>query len=128
MKTTLSIPRVALLALALGTASATATFAQSTNTPSTTAPTCSAGKHHHEDSVLTEAEKAQLKTAREAALAANPSLKQQYETLKSEGKSPATKADRKALHAQLRTAELSIDPSLAPIFAKLDAAHKNHSE
>jgi multidrug resistance efflux pump len=123
MKTTLSIPRVALLALALATASVTATFAQTT-----TPPTCSAGGHHHHDSVLTADEQAQLKTAHDAALAANPSLKQQFEALK--GNTSATKADWKALKAQLRAAELAADPTLAPIFAKLEAAHKNwhHSE
>jgi len=132
MKTILSIQRVALLALVLGTASATATFAQSTNTPSTTAPTCPAGGcHHHHDSVLTADERAQLKKAKEAVFAANPSLKQQFETLKSQGKDGATKDQWQSLHQQLRAAELNIDPTLAPIFAKLDAAHQNwhhHSE
>jgi hypothetical protein len=139
MKTMLSVPRVALLALVLGTASATAIFAQTTNTPSTTAPANSSGGfHHHHDSVLSADEKAQLKKAHEAALAANPSLqteeaslKQQFETIKGQGDS-ATKDEKHALHEQahtfhqnLRTAELKIDPTLAPIFAKLDAAHKN---
>jgi hypothetical protein len=123
MKTILSIPRVALLALVLGTAGATATFAQSTpstTTSSTTAPTCSGGWHHHH-SVLTDAEKTELKTARTTALANNPSLQQQFETLK--GNASATKADWKALKAQLHAAELATDPNLAPIFAKLEAAH-----
>jgi hypothetical protein len=122
MKTILSIPRVALLALALGTASVTATFAQSTSsttTSSTAAPTCSGGWHHH--SVLTAAEKAELKTARTTALANNPSLAQQLAALK--GNSSATKADWKALKAQLRAAELAVDPNLATIFAKLKAVH-----
>ena len=139
----LSVQRVALLALALGTASVTATFADDTTT-TTTAPTCTAGGHHHHDSVLTDAEKAQLKTAHDAALAANPSLqteqdnlKQQFETLKGEGKDGATKDQWQALHEQkqafevkLHAAELAIDPTLAPIFAKLEAAHKDrhHSE
>ncbi len=142
MKTMLSVPRVALLALALGTASATATFAQTTNT----APTCPAGGcHHHGDSVLTPDEKAQLKTAREKAFAADPSLqteqenlKTQFEALKGEGKGAATKDQRKALHEQreafatkLHAAEVAADPGVAPIIAKLEAAHKNghhHSE
>ena len=142
MKTILSVHRAALLALALGTASATAAFAQTTNTPPTaTAPADSPGwfHHHHHDSVLTADEKTQLKKAHKAAFAANPSLqteqaslKQQFETLKSEGKDGATKDQWKALHEQsrtfhqnLRAAELSIDPTLAPVFAKLDAARKN---
>jgi hypothetical protein len=135
MKTTLSVPRVVLLALALGTASITATYAQ---TPAT-APTCTAGGRHHHDSVLTADEQAQLKKAHDAALAANPSLqtedntlKQQFETLKGAGKNGANKDQWKTLRAQrhdyevkLHAAELAIDPTLAPIFAKLEAAHKN---
>jgi Spy/CpxP family protein refolding chaperone len=144
MKTLLSVQRVALLALALGTASTTATFAQTTTTPSTTAPTCPAGGKHQHDSVLTADEKAQLKAAREAAFAADPSLKTehdslkaQFETLKGEGKGGATKDQWKALkeqerafHQKLKAAELAIDSTLAPIFAKLEAAHKDrpHSE
>jgi hypothetical protein len=123
MKTILSIPRVVLVTLALGTASATATFAQSTSsttTSSTTAPTCSGCWHHHH-SVLTDAEKTELKTAHTTALANNPSLAQQLEALKVNPN--ATKADWKALHSQLRTAELAVDPNLTPVFDKLKAAH-----
>jgi hypothetical protein len=146
MKTILSIPRVALLALTLGTASATASFAQSTNsTPTPAAPTCPAGGKHQHASILTADEKAQLKAAHDAALAANPSLqtqadslKQQFKTLRGEGKGNVTKDQWQALHAQasafhtqLRTAELAINPSLSSVFAKLDAAprhHWNHAE
>jgi hypothetical protein len=146
MKTILSIQRVALVALALGTASITATFAQTTNAPSTTAPTCSGGgwHHHHQGSVLTDAEKAQLQKARDAAFTANPSLqtqaanlKQQFETLKGEGKGVATqdqwqslKQQERSFHQQLQADELAIDPTLTPIFAKLQAARGNwhHSE
>jgi Spy/CpxP family protein refolding chaperone len=141
MKATLSAQRVALLALALGTASVTATFAQTTNTPSTTPPTCSAGGgHHHQgDSILTADEKAQLKAARQAAFAADPTLKteaaslrQQFENLKSQGKGGATKAQWQALREQrhdfetkLHAAELNADPTVAPILTKLEAAKKN---
>jgi Spy/CpxP family protein refolding chaperone len=142
MNTKLSLTRAAFLALALGTASVTASFAQTSTTPTatTTPPTCSGGgyhRHHHE-SVLTSDEKAQLEKARDAALAANgtlqteqASLKQQFETLKSQS-GGATKDQWQALHqqeadfhAKLRSAELLIDPTLAPIFAKLDAAHQH---
>ena len=124
MKTLLSVHRAALLALALGTAGVTASFADDSTT-STTPPTCSGGCwHHHRHSVLTSAEKAELKTARKTALADNPSLKQQFEALK--GNPNATKADWQALKAQVRAAELAVDPNLAPIFAKLAAAH-HHS-
>jgi hypothetical protein len=140
MNTILSVPRVAFMALALGTATITAGFAQTTNTPSTNAPTCSMGgwHHHHHESVLTAAEKAELKTAKTQALASNgtlqtqeAALKAQFATLKSEGDS-ATKADWQALHQQaetfhknLKAAELLVDPNLAPVFAKLEAAHQN---
>ena len=140
MKTLLSVHRVALLALALGTASTTAIFAQTTTTPSTTAPTCSAGGHHHHDSVLTADERAQLKAARDKAFATDPSLqtdqaslKQQFETLKGEGKGVATQAQWQALHEQkhafevkLHAAEVAADGTVAPIIAKLEAAHHGH--
>ena len=142
MKNTFSLPRVALVALALGTAGVTATFAQTTNAPTTTAPTCSAGGWHHHHgfgNVLTSAEKAELKKDREAVIAANgtfqtteASLKQQRETLKSEGSS-ATPAEWQALHQQkvafhkdVKAAILQIDPNAQAIFTKLEAAHKGH--
>ena len=144
MKPTLSVQRVALLAFALATASITASFAQTTTTPSTTGSTVSTGGKHHHESVLTAAEKAQLNTARKAAYAADPSLKtehdtlkQQSEALKAQGKGVASKDQKKTLHeqkrdfkAKLQAAELKADPTLAPIFAKLKAAHtgKHDSE
>jgi phage gp16-like protein len=143
MKTTLSVPRVALLALALATASVTASFAQSTSsttTTTTTPPTCSAGGKHHHDSVLTADEKAQLKAAKEAAFVADPSLKTEHDSLKSqfaalkaEGKGVATKDQWQALHQQkhafevkLHAAEVTAVPTVAPIIAKLEAAHHGH--
>jgi hypothetical protein len=149
MKTSLSFRRVASAALALGIASVTASFAQTSTTPATatppatTAPTCTAGErhHHHHHSVLTADEKAQLKKAKAAALAGSgtlqteqAALKQQFETLRSQG-STATTDQWKALHqqasdfhAKLRSAELLVDPTLAPVFAKLDAhKHGHHS-
>jgi len=140
MNTLLSAPRAALIALALGTAGVTASFAQTTTTATPTPPTYSPGGwhyHHHRESVLTAAERAQLKKAKEQALAANgtlrteqASLKQQFETLKS---SSATQAQWEAFHQQketyrkdLKAAELLIDPTLAPIFTKLEAAHQRH--
>ena len=143
MKTILSLPRIALWSLALGTISIPATFADtdSTTTPSTTttAPVCTGGGKFHHESVLTAAEKAELESARHAAFTADPSLKtekenlkQAFETLKSQGDS-ADKTQWQALHAQaaafdqkLRAAELQADPNLTPIFAKLDAAPHKH--
>jgi len=138
MKTISSFPRAALLALALTSACATAAFAQTTPTPApaTTPPPADTGGRHGE-SVLTPEEKAQLDKDREAALAANPalkteedSLKQQHEALKAQGASApagskeALKAQFKAFEEKLDVAMLAIDPSLAPILAKLKAAHK----
>ena len=140
MQTTFSLPRIAFLALALGTAGVSTTFAQTTTTttPTTTAPTCTAGGwHRHHDKVLTHDERAELKKDRDAALAANGSLqteqtnlKQQFATLKSAGSS-ATPAQWQALHQQkvafhkdLKSAILLIDPNAQAIFTKLEAAHK----
>ena len=78
--------------------------------------------------------------AHQAAIAANPGLRTQQETLqqqfasvKTEGTS-ATPDQHQALHQQahafrkqLRSAELLIDPTLAPVFAKLDAAKHHHN-
>jgi hypothetical protein len=142
MKTSLSFGRVALAALALGAASITASFAQTVTTtpPTTTAPTCTAGgwHHHHHMSFLTANEKAQLKKAKEAAIAGSgtlqseqAALKQQFQTLKSQ--STTTPDQWKALHqqasdfhAKLRSAELLIDPSLSTVFAKIDAHKHGH--
>lgn len=140
MKNISSLHRVAFLALALAGASATAALAQ---TPATTTPTAPADgtpkAHHDHASVLTEAEKAQLKRAHDQVLATNPDLKteednltKQHEALKTQGDN-VTIADKKALHASFREhmqkmhdAMLKFDPTLAPVFAKLEAAHKDH--
>lgn len=142
MKTLLSARRVGFLALALATASVTATFAQTTPaTASTTtpaAPTCTAGGKHHHGSVLTAAEKTQLKTAHDEVIATDPSLKtdadnlkQQFAALKSAGDN-ATADQKKTLHEQardfhqkLQAAELKLDPTLAPVLAKVNAMHKH---
>jgi hypothetical protein len=116
MKTILSARRVGFLALALATASVTATFAQTTPTTTPAAPTYSAGGEHQHGSVLkTDAD----------------NLKQQFAALKSKGDS-ATPDEKTALHAQarefhqkLQAAELKLDPTLAPVLAKLNAMH-NH--
>ena len=146
MNNILSLPRVALMALALGTAGVTATFAQ-TATPSdpTANPPPANGqggwhKHRHDrGSVLTEAERTQLKAAREKAFAANTQLQSQEQALRAQFKAlktanpPADKTQfealhqqKESLHQQMRAAELAADPTLGPVFAKLDAAHQGH--
>jgi hypothetical protein len=147
MKNTQSLPRIAFLTLALGTASVTAAFAQTTptTTPTTPAPTTPVSAQgpgiNRLGSVLTPAEKAQLEKDHNAVLAANPelkteadNLKAQHEALKSQGASAsadakaALKAARKEHEEKMQIAMLKIDPSVAPILAKLKAAHKeNHA-
>jgi hypothetical protein len=146
MKNTQSFPRIVLMALALGTASVTGAFAQTTpatpTTPAPTTPTTPAtptgkGGKHNLDAVLTPAEKAQYEKDMAAALAANPalqteadSLKAQHKALKKQGDS-ASADDKQALKAQIKehaqkvqVAMLKLDPSVAPILAKIKAAHK----
>jgi Spy/CpxP family protein refolding chaperone len=136
MKTYLSFPRAALLALALGTTVTSAALADDTTTTTpATPPASDEGHHHHHDKVLTADEKAQLEKAHDAALAANPDLKTEEDSLKQEHESLGSDAtaDQKkdlftkwqAFHEKMKAAELQIDPTLAPIFAKLDAAHKD---
>ena len=130
MKLPFSLHRVALAALALSIAFAPATFANA-NTK-----TGSPNQQNHQ-SILTDAERAQLKSAKQQVFAANPSLKTQKHDLKKQLKAlvanKATPDQFKALHQQrtalpqqLRAAELKVDPKLAPIFAKLDAAKHGH--
>jgi len=135
MNTFINLPRAAFLAVALGMASATASFADTTSTTTTTPPPGGGGWQHHMDKILTPAEQTELKNAHDAVMATNPALKtqeaslqQQRETLKN---GTATDAQKQALftqmhqfHQDLQTAELKVDANLAPIFAKLAAAHK----
>jgi hypothetical protein len=131
MKNYLFLSRAAFLAIALGTAGVTTSFAQATDDST---PPAGAGGHHHHDSVLTADEKAQLKKAYETVMANNQDLKTEQDTLKQQHESmgsDATEDQKKAFHAQmkaffekLKTAELQVDPTLTPIFAKLEAAHQ----
>ncbi len=141
----ISLKRVAFLAAALGAMGATAAFADSastTPTDSTGTYTPGAGgrhHHHHHKSVLSAAERAELKKDREAVFASNPSLKTQednlhaqFNALKSQA-TPATsaqwealKTQHEALKTQMRTAIEGVDSGAAAIFQKLDAAHAAH--
>ncbi len=84
------------------------------------------GGHHMK--FLTEAEKAELKKAHEAALAADPSLAKEDADLKAahEAGTPPTeeeKADMKAFHEKMDAAMVKADPAVAPILAKIKAHH-----
>ncbi len=129
----LSFPfRAALVALSLSIASAIPSPAQtpapSTNATATLRPPMS---------VLDNDETVHLQKVREQVLAANPDLKAEEEKLKTMHDSAANQppptpeqknamfAEWKAYQKKMRAAILAIDPTLAPVFAKLDAARKN---
>ncbi len=87
--------------------------------------------HHGFGAILTPDEKAQLKKAHDAALAADPTLKTEEDKLASERETikDASDADKqayfaeaKAFHEKMKAAELAIDPTLQPIFDKMDKA------
>jgi len=106
-----------LLVLILGAALASPSFAQpadSTNAPPQGPPP---GGHH--GGGLTSDEWQQLKSAHDAALQANPDLAAQEKQLKEE---------MEALHKKLDAAMIKADPKVAPILAKLEAAHQHHGD
>ena len=81
---------------------------------------------------LTDAEKAQFETDRKAALTANPTLATQLQSLMDQMKQAHDSGEKpsedlmeqmKSLHEQLDQAMLKLDPSIAPILAKLKAHH-----
>jgi hypothetical protein len=88
--------------------------------------------------ILDNDEMAQLVKARQQVLAANPDLKAEEEKLKALHDASQTQvppptpdqrnvafAEWKTYQKTMRTAMLKIDPTLAPIFAKLDSARKH---
>jgi len=134
MKNPQSFPRIALLALALGAFSVTAAFAQTTpTTPAATTPAPATKAKHGAEASLTPAELAQLEKDRAAVLAANPDLKTEADALKAQHKSlkgqgpdakTAFRAQMKEHEQKMEVAMLKLDPSVAPVLAKLKAAHK----
>jgi hypothetical protein len=116
-----SFHRIAFLALALGTAGISATFAQtppSDGTNSSTPPSV----HHHHDSVLTPDEQAQVKKDYESVLASNADLKTASDSLKAQEKTLHEQC--KALRDKIHAAMIAADPSVGPILDKLAAAKK----
>lgn len=90
-------------------------------------------------SALTADERAQLRKVKKEVLAAHPDLKAQDDDLSQQRDDldnqvpPATPDERKAFFAKwhdlqmkIRVEALKIDPTLAPIYAKLDAWRQQH--
>jgi hypothetical protein len=89
----------------------------------------------HFDKILTPAEKAELKKAHDAAIAADPTLGTEEQDLHSQMKaareaggppSDDLKAQMKAFHEKMDEAMSKADPAVIPILAKLKAAHHHH--
>src|SRR5271155_1264957 len=123
------------LLLTLGAALTCPSFAQpadSTNAPPPGGPPDGGFHHDHGMGFLTDAEKAELKKAHDAAIAADPSLateeKANWDAMKAahESGTPPTddqKAAWKAFHEKMDAAMIKADPNVAPIIAKIQAHH-----
>jgi Spy/CpxP family protein refolding chaperone len=132
-----------LLYLTLGALLACSTFASaqtSTNvSPSGPPPDGGGGGggngggwQHHGMNFLTDAEKAELKKAHDAAIAADPSLATQEEANRQameaahESDTPPTDDQKAQWHAfrdKMDAAMVKADPAVAPILAKIKAHH-----
>ena len=123
---------VALPALAQPTDS---TAPASSNAPSNTPPPDGGpgGDHggpggHHDMKFLTDAEKAELKKAHDAAIGADPTLGTEEEALKAAHKpgTPPSADEREKMHAfrdKMDAAMIKADPAVAPIIEKIKAHH-----
>ncbi len=123
-----------LLALTLGLALASPSFAQptdSTNAPPSGPPP--GGHFGHGMNFLTEAQKQELHKAHDAAVAANPSLGTQEKELWTEMKAahesgqPPSDDLKDKMHAFRQTmdeAMVTADPNVAPILAEIKAHHQ----
>ncbi len=83
--------------------------------------------------LLDHDEMAQLNHAREQVFAARPDLKAENDKLKAmrdatpsptDAQRAASFAEWKAFHKKMRVEMLKVDPTLGPIFAKIDAVSK----
>jgi hypothetical protein len=77
---------------------------------------------------LTPAEKAELKKAHDAAIAADPSLETEGAALRASHQpgtppSDADKAKFEAFHEKMDAAMIKADPAVEPILAKMKAHH-----
>ncbi len=129
MKTLLTLTLGALLACPL---LATAQTSTSTETPSGPPPGGGPGGHHGGMKFLTDADKAELKKAHDAAAAANPDLfkqeeafHQKMEAARDSGTPPddSLREQGKALRDQVDAAMIKADPAVAPVIEKIKAPH-----
>src|SRR5690242_17593978 len=125
MKNTSSLKRVAFLALALSTAGLTAALAQDTPPADSGAAAPAAAKKGgakapKQKGALSDEEKAKVKTAHDAAVAADPSLQKEGDDIMAKG-AAATQEEKDAHKKKMRAAMLKIDPTLQPLFDKQDA-------
>ena len=125
------LSRAALAALVLGGAMTAMCPAQTTTNTSPVAPKLP-------PAVLDNDEAAQLQKARQQALKDNPSLQAEETKLKkahadmvqgtaTPDQKAAMLAEWKTYRTQIRAAMLKIDPTLGPIFAKLDKAQRKNA-
>jgi hypothetical protein len=122
-----------LLTLVLGTLMACPALAQRSDSTNAPPPGGPPEGHRHGMDFLTDAEKTELKKAHDAAIAADPSLateeqsmKEKMEAVRDSGNPPSEedKAAFKAFHEKMDAAMLKADPGVAPILAKIKAHHR----
>ena len=121
------------LVLTLG-ALASSAFAQSADSTNAPPPGPPPGEHHHDHmGFLTDAEKAELKKAHDAAIAADPSLGTEeqaiHEAMKAahESGTPPTEEEKQKWHDfrdKMDAAMIKADPDVEPILAKIKAHHR----
>lgn len=107
-------------------------MAEDANTPPPPPPEGGPGGHHHDKMAgLSEAERAELKKAHDAAIAADPTLATEEQSLKAgmtPGQPPSDE-QREKMHAfreKMDAAMIKADPAVAPIIEKLKKNHKEH--
>jgi restriction endonuclease Mrr len=123
---TTSFHRVALAALALGTAGLTTAFAQTATSDDTNAPADTGFRHfHHGESILTPAEQAELKQDFQNVMA-NPDIKTASANVQAQEK--ALREEQEALHKEVHAEIVAADPAAQAIFDKLKAAHQGHGD
>jgi hypothetical protein len=120
-----------LLTLTFGALIACPAMAQPADDTNAPPPGPPPGGHHHGPD-LTDAEKAELKKAHDAALAADSSLAAQEKSIRDKmeadrdsGNPPSDedKAAFKAFHEKMDAAMIKADPAVAPILAKMKHHH-----